>query len=76
MARTTSRAHTATQLALFTALAALPRTLVNAGAGYVVEAVGWENFFYLCTLLSVPGMLLLPVVAPWRARPVPAAEAR
>ena len=76
MARTTSRAHTATQLALFTALAALPRTLVNAGAGYVVEAVGWENFFYLCTLLSVPGMLLLPVVAPWRARPAPAAEAR
>ena len=68
MARATSRAHTATQLALFTALAALPRTLVNAGAGYVVEAVGWETFFYLCTLLAVPGMLLLPAVAPWRPR--------
>lgn len=68
MARATSRAHTATQLALFTALAALPRTLVNAGAGFVVEAIGWEYFFYLCALLSIPGLLLLPVVAPWRPR--------
>ncbi|TAL03276.1 MAG: MFS transporter [Porticoccaceae bacterium] len=68
MARATSRAHTATQFALFTALAALPRTAINAGAGFVVEAVGWENFFYLCALLSVPGMLLLPMVAPWRSR--------
>lgn len=71
MARATSRAHTATQLALFTALAALPRTAINAGAGFVVEAVGWENFFYLCALLSVPGMLLLPRVAPWHARDYP-----
>jgi PAT family beta-lactamase induction signal transducer AmpG len=68
MARATSRAHTATQLALFTALAALPRTLVNAGAGFAVEAIGWEKFFYLCALLSIPGLLLLPVVAPWRPR--------
>lgn len=68
MARATSRTHTATQFALFTALAALPRTVINAGAGFVVEAVGWENFFYLCALLSVPGMLLLPMVAPWRSR--------
>jgi len=71
MARATSRLHTITQLALFTALAALPRTLVNAGAGFLVEAIGWEHFFYLCTLLALPGMLLLPVVAPWRPRPAP-----
>lgn len=69
MARATHRAHTATQLALFTALAALPRTMVNAGAGFVVEAIGWEQFFYLCALLSIPGLLLLPVVAPWRRGP-------
>ncbi|MGB5096603.1 MAG: AmpG family muropeptide MFS transporter [Porticoccaceae bacterium] len=74
MARATSRAHTATQLALFTALAALPRTAINAGAGFVVEAVGWENFFYLCALLSVPGMLLLPRVAPWHSRDYPQPE--
>jgi PAT family beta-lactamase induction signal transducer AmpG len=74
MARATSRAHSATQLALFTALAALPRTAINAGAGFVVEAIGWENFFYLCALLSVPGMLLLPMVAPWHSRDYPQPE--
>lgn len=74
MARATSRAHTATQLALFTALVALPRTLVNAGAGFMVEALGWEHFYYLCALLAVPGMLLLPVIAPWHAKAT--AEAR
>ena len=31
----------------------------------IVEQVGWTNFFYLCTLLAIPGMLLLIKVAPW-----------
>ena len=31
------------------------------------EAMGWQNFFLLCALLAVPGMLLLFKVAPWRA---------
>jgi len=65
IARTTSRAHSATQLALFTALTAVPRTVANAGTGYLVEAVGWEQFFYFCALLALPGMLLLTKVAPW-----------
>ncbi len=65
IARTTSRHHTATQLALFTALTAVPRVLANASTGYIVEGIGWENFFYLCTLLALPGMLLLRKVAPW-----------
>ncbi|MBV1929914.1 MAG: MFS transporter, partial [Gammaproteobacteria bacterium] len=65
IARTTSRAHSATQLALFTALTAVPRTVANAGTGYLVEAFGWEQFFYLCALLALPGMLLLAKVAPW-----------
>jgi len=63
--RTTSIEHTATQLALFTALAALPRTAANAATGFIVESVGWEQFFYICTLLAIPGMLLLFKVAPW-----------
>ena len=65
IARTTSRAHSATQFALFTALTAVPRTVANAGTGYLVEAVGWEQFFYVCALLALPGMLLLQKVAPW-----------
>ena len=67
IARTTSRVHSATQFALFTALTAVPRTVANAGTGYLVEAVGWEQFFYICALLALPGMLLLCKVAPWNA---------
>ena len=65
IARTTNPAFAATQFALFTALTALPRTLFNSSAGILVDTLGWEHFFYLCTLLAVPGMLLLLVVAPW-----------
>lgn len=65
IASTTHPAYTATQLALLTALAAVPRTLINASSGYLVSVLGWTNFFWLCTLLAVPGMLLLLKVAPW-----------
>ena len=65
IARTTHPAYTATQFALFTSLAAVPRTFVNASAGWLVEGLGWFNFFVLCTALAVPGLLLLSRVAPW-----------
>ena len=65
IARTTHPAYTATQFALFTSLAAVPRTFINASAGWLVEGLGWFNFFLLCTALAVPGMLLLSRVAPW-----------
>lgn len=65
IARTTSRMHVATQFALFTALTALPRTFANAATGWIVEQTGWTEFFILCTLLAIPGMLLLFKVAPW-----------
>jgi PAT family beta-lactamase induction signal transducer AmpG len=69
IARSTHPAYTATQLALFTSLAAVPRTFVNASAGWLVETLGWLNFFWLCVALAVPGMLLLFKVAPWHQRP-------
>ena len=68
IARATHPAYTATQFALFTSLAAVPRTFINASAGWLVEHLGWVAFFLLCTLLAVPGMLLLTRVAPWYAR--------
>ncbi len=68
IARTTHPAFTATQFALFTSLAAVPRTVVNASAGWLVEGLGWTNFFFLCALLAAPGMMLLTRVAPWRER--------
>ena len=65
MARSTNVAFAATQFALFTALASVPRVLASATTGFIVEQTGWTNFFFLCTLLAVPGMLLLLKVAPW-----------
>ncbi|PIE44141.1 MAG: AmpG family muropeptide MFS transporter [Gammaproteobacteria bacterium] len=43
IAQTTNRKYTATQLALFTALAALPRTFANALTGFLVEGVKAED---------------------------------
>jgi len=65
IARTTSPAYAATQFALFTSLMAVPRTVINAFAGVLVETFGWVDFFWLCFALAVPGMLLLPRVAAW-----------
>ncbi|MDG1389855.1 MAG: AmpG family muropeptide MFS transporter [Halioglobus sp.] len=67
IARETSKVYAATQFALFTALAALPRTFANASTGIIVEQVGWAQFFLICALLALPGMALLAWVAPWRA---------
>jgi PAT family beta-lactamase induction signal transducer AmpG len=65
IARSTNIAFAATQLALFTALASVPRVLASATTGVIVEYTGWTNFFVVCTMLAVPGMLLLFKVAPW-----------
>jgi PAT family beta-lactamase induction signal transducer AmpG len=65
IASSTHPAYTATQLALLTALAAVPRTVINAYSGYMVDSLGWVNFFWLCTALGIPGLLMLMRVAPW-----------
>lgn len=67
--RETSKTFAATQLALFTALAAVPRTVANATTGFIVEAIGWVDFYLFCALIALPGMLLLLWVAPWNADP-------
>ncbi|AWI78837.1 AmpG family muropeptide MFS transporter [Parazoarcus communis] len=72
MARTTNPAYTATQFALFTSLMAVPRTFINATAGWLVESMGWYSFFWLCFFLAIPGMLLLIKVAPWNGDQLPA----
>ena len=51
--------HTATQFALLTALAAVGRTYLSAGAGYVAEFTGWPMFFVLSAVVALPSLLLL-----------------
>ena len=73
IARATDPRYTATQFALFTSLAVVPRTLINATTGWIVEQTGWFDFFLLCVVLGLPGMALLMRVAPWN-EPIPADE--
>jgi len=65
MAKSTDKRYTATQLALLTSLMGVPRTLANASTGFIIEAFGYTKFFLICTVLAIPGMLLLKWVAPW-----------
>jgi PAT family beta-lactamase induction signal transducer AmpG len=66
IASTTDPRYTATQFALFTSLASVPRTLASASSGFIVAQTGWFEYFMVCVALSIPGMLLLPKIAPWR----------
>ena len=65
MARATNPVYAATQLALLTALATVPRTFSSALSGVLVESMGWTTFYLMCAALALPGMLLLFKVAPW-----------
>jgi PAT family beta-lactamase induction signal transducer AmpG len=51
--------HTATQYALLTALAAVGRTYLSAGAGFIAERVGWPMFFVISALTALPSLALL-----------------
>ena len=63
--RETNPAMAATQLALFTAITAVPRTVATAITGDLVAWLGWTEFFVLCTIIALPGMVLLLWVAPF-----------
>ncbi len=51
--------HTATQYALLTALAAVGRTYLSSGAGFMAAWAGWATFFSLCAIAAVPSLVLL-----------------
>ena len=64
MASITDRRFTATQYALLSSLMGVPRVLAAAPTGKLAELMGWEWFFVFCTLIAVPGLLLLLRLAP------------
>ncbi len=51
--------HTATQYALLTALAAVGRTYLSSGAGFIAAAAGWAWFFVVCAFAGLPALILL-----------------
>jgi MFS transporter, PAT family, beta-lactamase induction signal transducer AmpG len=55
----TSARYTATQYAVLSSLYALPGKILMGTSGFVVNALGYGDFFLYTALLSVPGLLLL-----------------
>ena len=55
----TSKRFTATQFALLSSLFALPRTLISAPSGWLVERMGYSPYFVLCGVMAIPGLLLI-----------------
>lgn len=74
IAKSTNKKFTGTQLALLTSLFAIPKSFSGVLSGYLIEGsdlfdgIGYTNFFYVCTLLALPGMILLVWVAPLNKR--------
>lgn len=59
--------YSATQYALMTSLMAFSRDVLVAPAGKLAEAAGWPGFFLITIVAGIPGMVLLPIFAPWNA---------
>lgn len=51
--------YTATQYALLSSLAVIGRIFISPTSGFLVEAIGWSNFFFVTFLVALPGLLLL-----------------
>jgi PAT family beta-lactamase induction signal transducer AmpG len=60
------RRYTATQYALFSSLMALTRIGGGAPTGYMVNYLGWPNFFLVCLAAMIPGLLLLTRFDKWQ----------
>jgi len=65
MAYLTDRRFTATQFAMLSALATLPRVVLTAPTGWMVTQMGWVSFFIFSALVAIPGLLLLFAFRSW-----------
>lgn len=63
MASITNKKFTATQYALLSSLMGIPRVLASAPTGFMAQSMGWPWFFLACTLVAIPGLILLKWVA-------------
>jgi PAT family beta-lactamase induction signal transducer AmpG len=55
----------ATQYALLSSLVSVGRDVVASPSGSIAAAAGWPSFFMISVAAAAPGMLLLPLFAPW-----------
>ncbi len=60
----------ATQFALFSSLMAACGIVLSAPAGNLAKLTGWPWFFVITLFAALPGLLLLPWVAPWQGKAI------
>jgi PAT family beta-lactamase induction signal transducer AmpG len=65
-----SHSFTTTQFALFSSVIAISRDILSAPAGELAKLTGWPGFFLLTLVFALPGLVLLPVIAPWNTPPL------
>lgn len=58
---------TATQYALLTSFMAITRIMVQTPSGYIAKGLGWEMYFIISILISIPGLLLLTRYDKWQS---------
>ena len=75
MASLTNKRFTATQYALLTSLMGVPRVIASAPTGYMAKNFGWTGFFVFCTLIALPGLLMLPYIGREQRKEAVVAEA-
>lgn len=59
MAGLTNKRFTATQYALLSSFMGIPRVILASPTGFMAESMGWMPFFIFCSLIAIPGLLLL-----------------
>ncbi|BAY61248.1 major facilitator superfamily protein [Calothrix brevissima NIES-22] len=59
----------ATQYALLSSLMAVSRDILASPGGAIAQNTGWPLFFIITIVAAVPGLLLLPIFAPWNPKP-------
>jgi len=50
--------YAATQLALLTSLVNLGRTVFSSSSGYLVDYLGWANFYGVAIFATIPALLI------------------
>lgn len=59
MGQRCNRKFAASQYALLSSLMGVPRVIFSSPMGFLAEKTGWLLFFGLCTMVAIPGLILI-----------------
>ena len=54
-----NKKYTATQYALLSSIMGIARTFLSSPSGFLVNYIGWTNFFLYSTIFGIPGLIIL-----------------